>query len=78
MLKKKTGIKLELLSDYDMHLFIKNRLRGGITQCSGRYSKANNKYMETEFIINKESIYLQYFDLNNLYRWPISQCVWRI
>ena len=47
---KQTGIKLELLTNYDMLLMVKKWIRGGIRQASHGYAKANNKYIK---IINK-------------------------
>ena len=43
---KKTGIKLELLTDIDMLLMAEKRIRGEICYAIHRYAKANNKYMK--------------------------------
>ena len=43
---KKTGVKLELVTDYGMILMIEKGIRSEICQATHRYAKANNKYMK--------------------------------
>ena len=69
---KMTGIKLGLISDVNMHLFIEKGMRGGISYIAKRHSKANNKYMEC-YDSSKESLYITYHDANNSYGWAMSQ-----
>ena len=42
---KKTRVKLELLTGYDMLLIVEKRIKGGVCQATHRYAKENNKYM---------------------------------
>ena len=69
---KKTSVKLELLTDYDMLLMVEEGIRGGICHAMHRYAKANNKYMNN-YDKNQESSCIQYLDANNLYGWAMSQ-----
>ena len=43
---KKTGVKLELLTDNDMLMMVEKGIRGGMCHAIYRYVKANNKYMK--------------------------------
>ena len=69
---KKTGIKLELLTDNYMLLMFEKEIRGGMCQVSHHYAKANNKYLKNHDK-NKESLYIEYLDSNNLYGWGTSK-----
>jgi hypothetical protein len=71
-LLKKTNAKLELLTDYDMHLMVEKGLRGGISMVSQRFAKANNPLVAGYDSALKNS-YITYLDANNLYGWAMVQ-----
>ena len=69
---KKTGVKLELLTDENRFLTYEQDIRGGICNKVHSYAEANNKYMKN-YDKNKESSFLTYVDANNLYGWAMSK-----
>lgn len=56
-----TDVKLELISDNDMLLFIEKGIRGGISMVSHRYAKQTNDSL------------MRYWDANNLYGWAMCE-----
>ena len=69
---KKTKVKLDLLTDIDIVLMVDKCIIGGICHAIHRYVKPNNKYMKN-YDKNKESPYLKFWDVNNLYGSVMSQ-----
>ena len=69
---KETKVILDLLTEIDMLLMVEKGIRGGTYHSIYRYAKANNKYMKV-YDKNKELSYIQYWNVNNLYAWAMSQ-----
>ena len=63
---KYTGVELELFTDINYYEFMEKGIRGGLSQISTRYAKANNKYMRL-YDPEQEESYIVYLDANNLY-----------
>ena len=55
-----------------MLLMVERSIRGGTCHSIYQYTKTNNKYIQ-DYDKNKESPYLQYWSVNNLYGWAMSQ-----
>ena len=55
-----------------MLLMVEKGIRGGICHSISQHAKANNKQMK-DYDENKEWSCLKYWDMNNLYGWPMSQ-----
>ena len=55
-----------------MLLLVKKGIRGGICHSINRQAKDTNKYMNY-YNKNKESLYLKYWGVSNLYGWAMLQ-----
>ena len=55
-----------------MLLIVEKGIRGGICHAVYWYVKANSKYMK-DYDKNKESLYLKFWDVNDLYGWEMLQ-----
>ena len=55
---------------FTVSVMVEKGIRGGICQSIYRYAKANNKHIKDNDK-NKESSYLQYWNVNKLYGWAI-------
>ena len=69
--KKKTKVKLGLLTNTDMLLTVERRIRGRTCHSIYRYAKAI--HWKKDYDKHKESWNLPYWDVNNLYGWAVSQ-----
>ena len=60
-MRRHTGIELQLLTDIGMVLFVERGIRGGISQCSNHYSRANNPYV-TDYNPTEDTTYHMYVE----------------
>ena len=61
---KNTKVKLELLTDYDMQMMVKNGITSGICQANSKYIKKYNKSIE--------SSYIAFLQANSFHGWAMS------
>jgi hypothetical protein len=72
-LRDKKGVfEIELLTDIDMYLFDEDNVRGGLSQISKRYAKANHEGLK-DYNPNQKEEHILYLDANNLYGYSMSQ-----
>ena len=69
-----TGVRLELLTDIDIHLFIEKGLRGGISTITNRHAKANNTNVP-DYDPSQPSSHVTYLDANNICGCAMSQAL---
>ena len=69
---KKTGVKLERLTDNNTLLQFEKGILGGIATAVHKYAKANNKFVKN-YDSTKQNTYLMYVDANNLYGYTMSK-----
>ena len=70
-----TQVTLDLLLDKEMYFFYEESIRGGLTQLTKHYVKAENNYTMPEKYndINDYSSHLYLLDANGLYSWAMTQ-----
>ena len=64
---KRTGVRLQLLTDIDQHLFVESGIRGGVAMVPNRHAVANNPLVSDGYDATKPNTYILYTDCNNLY-----------
>lgn len=69
---KMTNVNLQLLTDIEMHLFVEEGIRGGVSMICHRYAEANLPSLPN-YNPNIPDTNLIYLDANNLYGWAMSQ-----
>jgi len=62
-----TGVRLQLFSEPEMHLFVKNSICGGVPVISHRHAVANNRYTGEDGNETEQNSFIFLLDANNLY-----------
>ena len=62
---KLQDLKLELISDPVMYQMIQLNIRGGICHASGRYARANKKYIRGLYRPDEPEFFIMYIDATN-------------
>ena len=65
-------IELELISDYDVYLFVEKSMKGGTSYIAEKINKADNKNMRS-YVNSKPRKYIAYLDGSNSYFSTMSQ-----
>ena len=65
-------IKIEVISNIGMYLFVLKGMRGGISYIAKKFSDVEYKCMQW-YDNSKSSKFIMYLDANNLYGWSMSQ-----
>ena len=68
-LLKKTGVELDLLTDYDQHLCVEKGMRGGISMVTKHHARANKPQVEGYDPVKPNS-HILYLDANNFMGGP--------
>ena len=66
---KNTELKFDLLTDINILLIVEKGQRG-ICHSIYQYAKGNSKYVKN-YDKNKETSYIECWDINNLYGWEM-------
>ena len=66
-----TKVVLEFIPDHDIYIFFEKGTRGGVSNISIRYTKANNEYLKSYDPRKYQNIFI-YLDANNLYGYAMS------
>ena len=70
---KQTKIRLELITDIDMYMFIDQGMMGGVSMIGKQYSRANHPKLNEQWDPKKKQKYIFMVDCTNQYGWSMMQ-----